>query len=58
MLADTPSRELQLEHIAKKHLNIATLAPRNADSLDFKEVSVWAVAAALEAAYEAGRGAR
>ena len=40
--------------IAKKHLYIDTLETRNSDSLDFHEVSVWAVKNALEAAYEAG----
>lgn len=42
------------EQIAKEHLHMDTLETRNADSLDFKEVSVWGVKAALTAAFEAG----
>ena len=44
-----------LDQIAAKHLRIETLATRNSDSLDFHEVSVWGLKAALEAAFEAGR---
>lgn len=43
--------------IAKQHLGIETLATRNSDSLDFYDVSVWSIKAALEAAYQAGRKA-
>ena len=35
--------------IAKKHLSIETLATRRSDSLDFHDVSVRGVRAALEA---------
>jgi len=42
-----------LEQIAADHLGIATLATRNHDSLDFHEVAVWSVKAALEAACDA-----
>ncbi len=41
--------------IAKQHLNLETLEERKSDSLDFKEVAVWNVKAALEAAFEAGK---
>jgi hypothetical protein len=41
--------------IAHKHLGIQTLKTRRSDSLDFYTVSVWCVAAALAAAYNAGR---
>ena len=44
----------KLEAIARDHLHLVTLAPRNSDSLDFHDVSVWGVRAALEAAYKAG----
>lgn len=44
-----------LAAIASQHLGIATLEPRRADSLDFHEVAVWQVEAALQAAYDAGR---
>jgi hypothetical protein len=43
-----------LTNIAKTHLNITTLATRRSDRLDFHDVSVWAVRAALKAAYDAG----
>lgn len=43
------------ERIAKEHLFIDTLAQRNHDSLDFHDVSVLGVVAALNAAYRAGQ---
>lgn len=43
-----------LTKIAKTHLDITTLATRRSDRLDFHDVSVWAVRAALKAAYDAG----
>ncbi len=43
--------------IAKKHLNIVTLEAQKSDSLDFHDVSVWGIKAALDAAYQAGRKA-
>ena len=42
-----------LERIAAEHLGIETLEARRRDSLDFHEVSVWGVKAALEAACDA-----
>jgi hypothetical protein len=44
----------KLEKIAWLKLGIATLETRTIDSLDFHEVSVTAVRAALAAAYKAG----
>ena len=44
-----------LEQIAKRYLGIKTLEIRNSDALDFHEVGVWNVLAALEAAYKAGQ---
>jgi len=44
-----------LEEIAKNHLGIPTLRTQDSDSLDFHEVSVWSLKAALEAAYAYGR---
>ncbi len=41
--------------IAQQHLGIETLVTRKSDSLDFKDVAVWSVKDALEAAFEAGR---
>ncbi|RSZ35064.1 MULTISPECIES: hypothetical protein [unclassified Variovorax] len=43
--------------IAKKHFRIETLETRNRDALDFHEVSVWGIQAALQAAFDAGRQA-
>lgn len=40
--------------IAQEHLNFETLEERKSDSLDFKDVGVLNVRAALEAAYQAG----
>jgi hypothetical protein len=46
-----------LEQIAKQHLFIDTLETQSSDRLDFHDVSVWGVKAALQAAYEAGLNA-
>jgi uncharacterized membrane protein len=43
-----------LAAIAKQHLRIDTLETRKSDSLDFHDVAVWNVRAALEAAFMAG----
>lgn len=52
-------REEFLKEIARKHLGLETLETRKSDSLDFKEVAVWAVKDALnevfEEAFQAGR---
>lgn len=45
----------QLEAIARRHMRLETLATRGSDRLDFHEVGVWEIQAALHAAYEAGR---
>jgi len=44
-----------LENIAKQHLFVETLETRHSDRLDFHDVSVWGIKAALEAAYLAGQ---
>lgn len=46
-----------LTQIAQEHLFIDTLETRKSDSLDFHDVSVWAVKEALIAAYQAGLAA-
>ncbi len=46
--------EVALEEIARKYLNVPTLATRNSDALDFHECAVWSLKEALEAAYLAG----
>jgi hypothetical protein len=43
-----------LADIAKRTLDIGTLETRKSDSLDFHDLAVWNVRAALEAAFEAG----
>ena len=43
-----------LEKIAQDELRIETLEQRMMDSLDFHEVSVWELKAALMAAYKLG----
>ena len=50
-----PTQE-QLLSIAKRHINgnMQTLRSRYLDNLDFYEVSVWSIEAALRAAYELG----
>ena len=49
--------ETLLAEIAQQHLGIETLQTRRSDSLDFHDVAVWSVKAALEAAYRAGLAA-
>jgi len=51
----TPAQQLQ--KIALDHFFVATLETRSSDSLDFHELSVWAIKTALQAAFEAGRNA-
>ena len=51
--AKTPSEALLLE-IAAKHFHLETL---NSDGLDFHNVAVWSIRAALEAAFAAGQAA-
>ena len=48
-------REALLLEIAAKHFCLETLETRNSDSLDFHDVAIWAIRAALDDAYEAGR---
>lgn len=43
-----------LASIARQKLCFDTLETRNSDGLDFREVAVWCVREALEAAFEAG----
>ena len=48
------ARNRMLEEIAHTQLGIRTLETRNADRLDFHEVAVWRLKAALAKAYDAG----
>ncbi len=43
-----------LTDIARRHLFIETLVTRNSDSLDFHDVPVWGIEAALREAYWQG----
>lgn len=54
--AKAPSEALLME-IATKHFCLETLETRNSDSLDFHDVAVWSIRAALEEAYAAGQAA-
>ena len=47
-----------LERIAREQLDLETLEQRKSDHLDFHDLAVWQIRAALDAAYEAGRQAR
>ncbi|MBX3218949.1 MAG: hypothetical protein KF795_00440 [Labilithrix sp.] len=49
--------EKVIEDIARKKLGVSTLETRRSDSLDFHDVAVWQLRAALEAAYQAGLAA-
>jgi hypothetical protein len=57
MKTDDPKRTTTIEKIAKEILWLETLDARGRDSLDFHELSVGSIRAALVAAYEAGRQA-
>jgi len=52
------TREQEIEEITRRILKIESLETRNSDGLDFHELAVWTIQAALEAAYEAGRQSR
>ena len=43
--------------IAKRHFFVETLDTRNSDGLDFHDVAVWSIRAALNEAYAAGLAA-
>jgi hypothetical protein len=43
-----------IAELARAHLAINTLETRNSDALDFHDLAVWNIKAALEAAYAAG----
>ncbi len=46
-----------IQKIAQKHLGIETLETRKSDRLDFHDLAVWCLEAALKAAFEAGQKA-
>lgn len=45
----------KIEEIAERFLKVETLDTRNRDRLDFYNIPVWQIKAALEAAYNAGK---
>jgi len=51
------ARDAQLLAIAQRQFRLETLETRNWDRLEFHDVAVWAIRAALEEAFEAGRRA-
>jgi hypothetical protein len=50
-------KSLAISQIASKTLGIKTLDTRNSDRLDFHDLSVGSISAALDQAYEAGKAA-
>jgi hypothetical protein len=50
-------RDDLLLEIAQRQFRIETLETRNWDGLDFHDVAVWALRAALEETFDAGRSA-
>ncbi len=52
------NRDRTITEIATKLLDLETLATRNSDRLDFHNLAVWQIKAALEAAFAAGREAK
>ena len=50
-------RDAVILEIAQRQFRLETLETRNRDRLDFHDVAVWALRAALEEAFEAGRAA-
>ena len=50
-------RDAVIREIAQRQFRLETLETRNRDRLDFHDVAVWALRAALEEAFEAGRRA-
>ena len=53
----TAHRDALILEIARRQFRLETLETRNRDRLDFHDVAVWALRAALEEAFEAGRRA-
>lgn len=46
--------EQLLTQIAQQHLDVETLETRRSDQLDFHDLAVWSIKAALADAYQAG----
>lgn len=54
---DITRRDATLRQIARFHFHLTDLGTRNQDALDFHSLPVWALEAALRAAYDAGHAA-
>lgn len=50
----SPEAQREITEIARVHLRIETLEVRKSDRLDFHDIAVWDILAALEAVYLAG----
>jgi len=50
----TRDRDRDIARIARLHLDVETLETRKRDALDFHDLAVWSIRAALNAAYAAG----
>ncbi len=48
------ARAKLLEGLAKKHFDVETLETRKMDDLDFYDVAIWSIKAALNEAFEVG----
>jgi len=48
-------KDATIQNIARDLLNLEALETRRRDCLDFHELAVWQIKAALDAAFEAGR---
>ena len=51
----TKNEKKILERIARETTGVETLERRWSDSLDFHDIAVWSLEAALEKAYKAGQ---
>ena len=51
---DTDAAQVAAAEAARRFLHVETLNTRNADALDFHELSIWAIREALASAFEAG----
>lgn len=54
---ETAERDATIRQLAAL-IGFETLETRNSDSADFKEVAVWSLKEALEAAYAAGKASK
>lgn len=50
----SPAAQAEIQQIAETMLSLPTLETQHSDRLDFHDLAVWSVKAALEAAYLAG----